>query len=191
MLTKIAALEGIINSLDKNGIISRDSEEVLKVASAIIEGVDFDPTSPADLQKVAVAFISLLDKVAQANKPDNFLDNAQTFAALLEKARTERNNVNKGRWGVGQSEMADKGLIGALVAAARDTAPGGKDNTLDADQAFAALLEKARKERDAVNKGVRGVGQSEMADKGVIGQTIKKASDEGIDIDELVKYLNS
>jgi hypothetical protein len=187
-MLKSAAILGIIDSLERNGIISSDAPEIEKVASFFYDSVDFDPTNPNDLQKVAVAFIDTLDKIAQVSKPDNTLSSDEAFSALLEKARTEREGVNKGRWGVGQSEMADKGLIGQLIAATRKDAPTGKDNTLESDDLFAALLEKARTERNGVNKGVRGVGQSEMADKGIIGQEVKKASD-NINIDDLIAYL--
>ncbi|MEO0271518.1 MAG: hypothetical protein ABIM30_00290 [candidate division WOR-3 bacterium] len=187
---KTAAVLGMISSLEKNNIVSSDLPEIEKVASYFIENVDFDPTSPTDLEKVAVAMISMLDKVAQSvGKPDNTLENDQTFAALLEKARTERNNVIKGLSGVGQSELDDKGLIGALLNAQRGNLPGAKDNTLDADQTFAALLEKARKERESVNKGRWGAGVSELADKGIIGEE-KKASD-NVSLDDLIKYLQS
>ncbi|MEM4206061.1 MAG: hypothetical protein QXQ43_02135 [Nitrososphaerota archaeon] len=187
---KTAAVLGMISSLEKNNIVSSDLPEIEKVASYFIDNVDFDPTSPKDLEKVAVAMISMLDKVAQSvGKPDNTLENDQTFAALLEKARTERNNVVKGLSGVGQSELDDKGLIGALLNAQRGNLPGAKDNTLDADQTFAALLEKARKERESVNKGRWGAGASELADKGIIGEE-KKASD-NISLDDLIKYLQS
>lgn len=188
---KLAAVLGMVNSLEKNNIISSESPEIEKVASYFVENVDFDPTSQEDLEKVAVAFISMIDKVAQSvSKPDNTLENDPTFAAAVEKARTERNGVVKGLKGVGQSDMENKGLIGALIDATRKDTIMGKDNTLDQDQTFAALVEKARAERNAVNKGRWGVGQSDMANKGVIGQEIKKASD-NINLDDLINYLQS
>jgi len=187
-MLKSAAILGIVDSLERNGIISSEAPEIEKVASFFYDSVDFDPTNPDELQKVAVAFIGALDKVAQVSKPENTLSGDEAFSALLEKARTEREGVNKGRWGVGQSEMTDKGLIGQLIAASRKDAPTGKDNTLESDDLFAALLEKARTERNGVNKGVKGVGQSEIVNKGVIGQETKKASD-NINLDDLIAYL--
>jgi len=189
---KDAAILGIVSSLEKNNIISADDPTVEKVASYIAENVDFDPTNPQELQKVAVAFISILDKYAQSiDRPDNFLDDSDTFSALLEKIRTERNNVAKGVRGAGQSEMADKGLIGQLISEARSNNIGRKNNELDAIQTFSALLEKARTERNKVNKGKWNAGASDLADKGIIGETIAKKASNNVDLDSLIEYLQS
>ena len=49
-MLKSAAILGIIDSLERNGIISSEAPEVEKVASFFYDSVDFDPTNPNELQ---------------------------------------------------------------------------------------------------------------------------------------------
>ncbi len=182
---KLASIMGIANSLEKNQIISANSPLVEKVASELLE-VDFDPTNPQDLQKVAVAFITMLDKEAAAvNRPDNTLAGSDSFSSLVEKIRTERNNVNKGVRGVGQSDIDNVGVVGSLLGATRKSTLG-KDVTLDNSDSFSSLLEKLRAERNGVNKGRWGVGQSSVATQNNVGEE-KRAS--SVDLDSLIQYL--
>jgi len=185
-LKKVSAM-GIINGLKLAGI-EFDEEYAAELANMIGDKVEFDPASENDTYKVAALITAdWMEKVSNTpNKlPGNTLESANTSSALIEKLRGSiRNSVVHGKKGQGTQADKDKGIIGLLQNLSHDKQYDVKDV-----QTASQLIEKLRKGRDEVNKGVYGVGQQADAGKGTIGHEEKVASDK-VDINEIFDYLS-
>jgi hypothetical protein len=185
-LKKVSAM-GIINGLKLAGI-EFDEDYAAELANTIGDNIKFDPTSENDTYKVAALIVAdWMEKVSNTpNKhPANTLENANTASALIEKLRGAiRNSVNYGKKRQGTQADKDKGLIGLLQSLSHDQQYDVKDI-----QTATQLIEKLRKGRDEVNKGVYGVGQQADAGKGIVGHEEKVASDK-VSIDEIFDYLS-
>ena len=178
---------GIINGLKLAGI-EFDEEYAAELANMIGDKIEFDPASENDTYKVAALITAdWMEKVSNTpNKlPGNTLESANTSSALIEKLRGSiRNSVVHGKKGQGTQADKDKGIIGLLQNLSHDKQYDVKDV-----QTASQLIEKLRKGRDEVNKGVYGVGQQADAGKGTIGHEEKVASDK-VDINEIFDYLS-